>query len=482
MEFPEEDLARLNLALGLSKNLSEQLEANKNRVGDLYPWTQSSDLSELTGFIHASDDLSPELRNLASLTKINYLPVVVNYLTNAMSVAGISRDGTAYTPAWEQWQATNMPNKEKWIYNNAFSFAESIIVIGFGTDGRPAVRVTNPSKIAGFKFNWNDDVPSYVMEQVNAKDAIYDIYDDKYIYRVKIQPSSTVPELQSITIHGFNVIPVVSYLNDFDWVREVSVGEIGPYINAQKLIFKSLWDAQATSHSQGFKVRYITGVEFPEEEVDDDGNPTTERAKKYLQQIRMDSLIVAPNKDARIGVLPETSIDGLLKNVEANVQHLATTSNTPFFVLQQQVANISTDTANVMTQNTRNKIRDRRLRFGAAHRRLISLYMFVLGEDVKPEEISITWAATDPVQMGAFMDALGKGVAMLKIPYRATWNKLQDIGFTPEDIAYAIELDDEAQRQNNALMGSVLGAQADMDNAGLPEPGDDSEAADGLVA
>lgn len=474
-EFPQEDLPRLVYLYDNAKDLQSQLETQKNEVNRLHPWTQSNSIDELSSFSWRSDDINPELRELANLTKVNYIPVITNYLTNALQVSGITREGRSYSDAWGRWVANEMPQKEKWLYKNCFNYAESVAIVKIGWDGHAQVKASNPLKVTVFKFDINDAFPSFAIEETNAKKGKYSIYDDRYIYHVTIKNGGKNAGIviDGIESHGFTRCPVVSYLNEYDLVKETATGEVSPYINAQKLIFKTLWDAEATSHSQGFKVRYITGIELPDEEFDEDGNPITNRAKKYLAEVRMDSLIISPNKDARIGTLPETPIDGLLNNVEAAVQHLAAISTTPFYILQQTLSNISTDTAITATQNTRNKIADRQQRFGSAHRNLISLLMEAEGKYISPEEIQIVWKATDATQLAAYADAFGKIASQLKVPAKAFWNKLTDIGFTPEEIEYAHELAAQEEQANRAFNDAVIGSVSDQANAGLPEPTDE---------
>lgn len=472
-ELPQEDYLRYNFMLSIATDLQSQLEKQKTSVESLYPWTQSSKVEQLTGFIYKSEGLSPELQNLASLTKVNYLPVIVNYLTNALQVSGITKEGRSYTEAWKAWNSQEMSQKEKWLYKNTLNYAEGIAIIKRGWDGHGRVVIASPQKVGAFRFDFNDRFVSYGIEVVNLEKRRYNIYDDKYIYGIRFSKSpKNEPEVEFIEEHGFTRCPIVSVLNEWDLVKEKATGEIEPYINAQKLIFKALWDTEATSHSQGFKVRYITGLELPEEEVDDEGNPITDRASKYLAEIRQDSLLVSPNPETRIGTLPETPIDGLLKNVEAAVQHLAAISTTPFYILQQTLSNISTDTAITATQNTRNKIADRQQRFGAGIRNIISLLMELEGDFVEPEDIQIIWKATDQTQLAAYADAWGKIKTSLDIPAKAFWNKLTDIGFTPEDIELAYELYAEKEEQERRFSNAVLGSVSDSESAGLPEPDD----------
>lgn len=478
-ELPQEDYFRYSLMLQFAQPLREQLDKQKTNVETLYPWTTSTDLQKMTGFIYKSEGLSPELRALSELTKVNYIPVIVNYLTNALQVSGITKDGRSYTDAWKIWNTQEMSQKEKWLYKNTLNYAEGIAIVKRSWDGKGQVEIASPQKILASRFNFNDRYVSYAIETVNLDKRLYKIYDDKYIYTLRFsKQAKTEPTVELVEEHGFSRCPVVSILNDFDIVREKAVGEVEPYINAQKLIFKTLWDAQATSHSQGFKVRYITGIELPDEDFDEEtGAPLTNNAAKYLAEVRMDSLLVSPNKDAKIGTLPETPIEGLLKNVEASVQHLAAISTTPFYILQQTLSNISTDTAITATQNTRNKIADRQQRFGAGIRNIISLLMELDGEFTEPEELQVIWKATDSTQLAAYADAWGKMKTSLEIPAKAFWNKLTDVGFTPEDIELAWELDAERAAQERRFSDAVIGSVGDASDAGLPEPEDNLDEA-----
>ena len=468
-EFPEADMTKLLFVNFAARGLKNQLNAQKNEVQRLWPWTQSADITGLTGFQYKTDNLSAEYRNLSEISKVNYIPSIIGFFVDSIRVVGFTRKGEAIPQLWDAWNKHDMAQKSSSQMKAALEYGEGLLYTSIGVDGEPTKSVAvNPAKFSAFRTNFNDTLPSHVIEDLGNN--LYKVYDNKYIYSLSIpDEEDRNVEFLNIQENGLNRMPFCSVVPNWDIVKETRQSEVDRAINTQKLIFKSIWDTLATSHSQGFKVRYITGVELPDEEFDENGNPVTQNAKNYLQQLRQDSLLVTPNKDAQIGTLPETPIDGLLKGVESAITHMATTMFVPLYVFNQGLSNIGLETANIANQSTVGKLNGLITRITAPIRYQASLLLAAEGLEVPQEEIEVQFAPVNTLLLSQFVDALGKTVALLGFPGEVLWSSLVKQGaITPQQLEQAYIVRDKKEAAQAQFDSQLFGTTPEPSS--LPEP------------
>ncbi len=415
----------------------EQERDRLEHIDRWYRWTQEE--------IKLPRKSTPELRQLADLSKVPWLQLVVTGTAQAMYVDGYrSRldqsdptdppDGEreapgALSPPWRTWMANGMDRRQIAVHRAALAYGYSFVTVLPGEDpltGRPqaVLRGASPRKVYAL---WDDpaedDWPRYALRVVDKhRDDEYRLHllDDTAVHTILVAESGTKVTYQGAPqVHDAGVCPVVRYANMLD-LDGRTPGEVEPFIPLAARINKTAYDRMLTQHFNSWKVRTVAGMAEPD--VDEDANRT--RLK-----LRQDDLLIAEDPDTKFGSLDETPLEGFIAAHRADVETLAAVSQTPTHELTGQMANLSAEALAAARASLNQKVTERQKSFGQFHAQALRLAAALDGDDEYATDITgrVTWQDMEIRSISQAMDALGKGATMLGIPPTALWARIPGV-------------------------------------------------------
>jgi len=381
---------------------------------------------------------TPELRQLAELSKVPWLNLVVTVCAQAMYVDGYRSgldepnepdDGKspAPSPLWQTWLANGMDRRQIGLHRAALAYGYAFTKVLPGVDPltgdkRAVIRGASPRKLfAVFEDPAEDDWPQYAMQVLSSKGDRHDVlvFDDQAVHTLTIEDSGTKVTYQDFRLHDAGVCPIVRYANMLDLEGRAS-GEVEPFIPLAARINRTSYDRLITQHFSSWKVRTVAGMAEPD---------TEEEAVRKKLHLRQDDLLVAEDPDTKFGTLDETPLDGFIAAHRHDVETLAAVSQTPTHELTGQLANLSAEALAAARASLNQKVVERQKSMGASHRQTLQLAASVDGLDswARDETGRVTWQDMEIRSMAQAADALGKMVTMLGVPPTATWGRIPGV-------------------------------------------------------
>jgi hypothetical protein len=419
----------------------EQEQRRLERIDCWYRWRHED--------IKIPRKATQELRQLADLSKVPWLNLVVTVCAQAMYVDGYrSRldepnepgDGRVPDPSppWRTWLANGMDRRQIGLHRAALAYGYAFTKVLPGEDPltgeeRAVIRGVSPRKMfAVFDDPAEDDWPQYAMQVMASKGDRHEVlvFDDTAVHTLVIEDTGTKVTYGDARLHDAGVCPIVRYANILDLEGRAS-GEVEPFIPLAARINRTSYDRLVTQHFSSWKVRTVAGMAEPD---------TEEAANRKKLQLRQDDLLVAEDHDTKFGTLDETPLDGFIAAHRHDVETLAAASQTPTHELTGQLANLSAEALAAARASLNQKVTERQKGIGASHRQTLQLAAAVDGQQewARDESGRVTWQDMEIRSMAQAADALGKMVTMLGVPPTATWGRIPGVEKT--DVAEWMEL------------------------------------------
>lgn len=413
-----------------------------------------------------------ELRQLAELSRVPWLSLVVTATAQAMYVDGYrsrldpaggpTRDRPDVAPPWRTWMANGMDRRQIAVHRAMLAYGYSFTTVLPGVDPmtgekQSVMRGVSPRKMYAL---WDDpaedDWPLYAMRIVESTRTghLVRVYDDTAVHSLRVDDASAVTYLGPPMIHESAVCPVVRFANMLD-LDGRTPGEVEPFIAVAARINKTAYDRMLVQHFNSWKVRTVSGMAEPDN-VDD--------ATRKKLQLRQDDLLVAEDPDTKFGTLDETPIEGLIAGHRADVETLAAVSQTPTHELTGQMANLSAEALAAARASLNQKVVERQKSAGSSHAQTLRLAAAQEGHDDYARDVTgrVTWQDMEIRSMSQAVDALGKASTMLLIPPSALWSRIP--GVEKSDVDEWIRLAEEGD--------PITRMQAELARQGTPvEPG-----------
>jgi hypothetical protein len=429
-----------------------------------------------------------ELRQLAELSRVPWLTLVVTATAQAMYVDGyrseLDRDGqdeddspTAMSRPWRSWLANGMDRRQIAVNRTGLAYGYSFMKVLPGEDpltGRDmsVMRGVSPRKMfALWEDAAEDDWPQHTMQVVESTRNgrhLVKVLDDTAEHTLEVDDAgSKVTYLGTPRIHDAGICPVVRFANMLD-LEGRTPGEIEPHIPIAARINKTAYDRLLTQHFNSWKVRTVAGMAEPDEE---------ETANRKKLQLRQDDILVAEDPDTKFGSLDETPLEGFIAAHRADVETLAAVSQTPTHELTGQMANLSAEALAAARASLNQKVTERQKSFGASYAQVLRLAAALEGDEGYATDPTgrVTWQDMEIRSMSQAADALGKMAEMLHVPPTALWSLVPGVEKT--DVAEWIKLAEEGdpiskmqqalERQRQAPTRRVvdMAAQGQQDGA-----------------
>ncbi|MFI8452160.1 phage portal protein [Streptomyces erythrochromogenes] len=427
-----------------------------------------------------------EYKLLAERAVHNWLPWVVAAPLQNLQVDGFRPSTGKGTEVWDVWQANRMDARQGIVHEGALVFGHSYVAVVPDHDGPKMVPISAMRIWAAYDDPVSDEFPLYAVQIFNHPDsgtlerARY--YDDREIVEITYKETTgtfgetyTTPQVAGRKPHGFGVTPVVRFAASIDLLGR-SVGLVQPLIPVCDRINQTWFDLLIAQTYGSFKVRYATGMAPPLDIDPATGEVRTdpETGEPLYRAVQFDPtrVMMAEDPDTKFGQLDETSLDGFLKSLELNVQHMAAVSQTPPHYLLGNMANLSADALAAAESALTRKVDALKQSFGEAWESVLRLAAKALGKTklATDRKAQVVWRDTGSRSLAQTADAYGKLVQMVSVPPEALWDKLP--GFSQTDVdrfhEYA-EKADPAQKMATALAKATAIPQVAPNNS-QPQP------------
>jgi hypothetical protein len=406
-----------------------------------------------------------ELRQLALLSRVNVLRLVVDTVAQSMFVDGFRGSGLEDNEAaWQVWQANRFDARQIGVHRAALAYGEAYVSVVPGTlwtpsgeQDMPVLRGASPRQMTA---SWGDDDewPMWALEK--RRNGVWRLYDDTAYYDI-VENRDSVEGLSVIGFveHGAGVCPVVRYRASVDLDDEAEGcpwGEINESLmHLQDQINATTFGLLVAQHYGAFRQRYIIGWLAEDE-----------NAKLKASASKLWTFEDAP-QDVQVGEFGQTELSGYIESREASIRHLAAVSQTPAHELIGELINLSAEALAAAEASQRRKITERQTTMGESHEQMLELAARMNGTPAADDSY-VRWRDTEARSMAATVDALGKLVQMLGVPPQEVWDMVP--GITPQQV----ERWKAAAANGDALanLTSMLEGQA---NAGAPPVPEDDE-------
>lgn len=379
-----------------------------------------------------------EFREVFGNFSDNWCELVVSATRERLKIEGFrfAQDQQADDDAWAMWQYNALDAEAGLAHAEAIKLGESYVMVGPGGE-YPEITVEHPSQVivemapggrrhrlAALK-RWEDE-DGHARANVYLPDAVYRYRTARPI-RSGILDSRTewVPDEIGAVVNSLGVVPVIPLRNNPSMLGG-GRSDLEQVIPVQNAINKTMMDMLVASEMQGFRQRYATGIEIPEDP--DTGEPIE---NKFLpSQARVWNV---PDKDASFGEFGQVDLAGFVREIEMLIQHLAARTRTPpHYLLGQSGAFPSGESLKATETGLVAKVRRKQVDFGEAWEEALRLAFLLRGDKERAQLISAEtlWADPESRSEGETVDALVK-MATLGVPFSALWSRW---GATPEEV------------------------------------------------
>ena len=376
-----------------------------------------------------------EYSDLAERSYTPWLPLVITALVQTMFVSNIKIPGLApdaVAAVQKVWNRNELGGKQVSLYRDTFSHGTGFGVSLPGRDPltgapMPVIRFVSARRMAAF---WADttDYPMFTIEadryvdQRNSGWSVQ-IMDENATHFIMCKGDGEARSdwfYKDYVEHGTGVTPAAMYVNMIDLDGQAS-SEIEPLIPIAKRIDQTEFDRLVVQRFGAWKVRYITGLVKP-------SNVTEEEHARTLIKLKISDLLTVEGKDAHIGTLDETQLDGFIKAREADIRDLSAVSQTPPHHMLGLASNMQPESLAAVNANLVNKSFERKTGAEMAHRRLLRVAAMQMGERREAEayDMQFTWRDTETRSLAQAADALGKLATGLNVPVEMLWRRIPD--------------------------------------------------------
>lgn len=381
-----------------------------------------------------------EYRLLAERAIHNWLPWVVAAPLQNLQVDGFRPSSGKGTDVWDAWQSNRMDARQGIVHEGALVFGHSYVAVVPDADGPKMVPISAMRIWAAYDDPVTDEFPLYAVQVFKSPDsgvierARY--YDDREIVDLDLTDRTT-PTVTARRSHRLGVTPVVRFAASLDILGR-SVGLVQPLIPVCDRINQTWFDLLVAQTYGSFKVRYVTGMAPPLDVDPATGEVRTdpETGEPLYRSVQFDPTraMMAEDPDTKFGQLDETPLDGFIKSLELNVQHLAAVSQTPPHYLLGNMANLSADALAAAEAALMRKVDALKQSFGESWETVLRLAAKALGKTklANDRKAQVVWRDTGSRSLAQTADAFGKLVQMVSVPPEALWDKLP--GFSQTDV------------------------------------------------
>jgi hypothetical protein len=415
-----------------------------------------------------------EFYRLLSLTKSNYMGLVVDATSERLAVEGFRIGGgaDADSDTWDIWQYNNFDNDSDQAILEALITGQSYVLVAPNPDegGKPLLYAEHPSqsiveyvpgtgrrlRAAGLKV-WRDDWTGLLMATLYLPDGLY-----KFAAEAKTTGVAGV-NWQARTVRGeqwpapnlLGVVPLIELTNN-PRLLTGGVSEIADVVGVQDRICKTLADRLMTQDYGAFPQKWATG--YPESDADGVQNRV---------DVGHNRLVTSDVAETKFGQWEAAPLDPYSAAKREDVKDIASRTRTPAQYLLGEMANVNGETLKAAESGLVSKVRQRQRSYGEGLEAVVRLSRQIAGLGDGTETIETIWRNPEFRTEGELVDALVK-MSTIGVPHEALWERW---GATPLEIERwkQMAVDQAALDPVGAL--TRLQGQQDPTTGPPPEPG-----------
>lgn len=419
-------------------------------------------------------------RRFQQQSKTNFCSLVAESVIERLRVTGFRAGGDATDEldkqAWGWWQSNHLDADSGLVHRAAIVMSRAYVIVGehpevpgqpmvTGEDPRQVIHESAPGnrrqRLAALKTWWDDpagrqlavlylpDSIHYYRGEGRTEDQTAQPWTDS---KWEADTSDDYPN--GVAVNSLGEVPVVPFLNRPDLSGQ-TLGEFEDVLPVQDRINTEVLDRMVISAMQAYRQRWATGVDL----TDENGQPSGgfDPGADLLWNVADDN--------AKFGEFSPVNLEGVLKAVEADVQHLAAITRTPPHYLLGAMVNISGDALGAAETGLTSKVSERSQEFGESWEMVYQLAGKITGDTV-PDDCEVIWQ--DP-QFRTLTEMAAANVQLVTagVPWRT---RMALLNFTPSQIDRM-----QTERVSDAMITAALAPSPPSGPA--PSGGQDGAAA-----
>lgn len=452
-------------------------------------------------------DAPAEVRELARISRINLIKIVVQSLVESLFLDNIrvSQQDIAddpnmpepnldvpespddvITPIWQALQTNRFDRRQSGLYRAVFQYGVGYTVVTPGSP-EPVVRPLSPRTMTAF-YGDDPDYPRQALER--RRDGSFRLYEQSsgggaVVWTLAYDPEKKrfAAETEPVDL-GIDYVPVIKYVADEDLDLDdepasqepvgtfntrnttcVVAGEVAPLMTLQDQQDVASFGLQAAMWYTAFRQRWVVGW-----------TPESRAAKMKSAASQLWTFDDDPD-NIRLGEFTETNLDGFLRTRDAVLRYGATLSQTPVHELIGELVNLSAEALAAAEAGRDRKVDLAKVCLGESHEQTSQTIGVYKGIDV-PNTIEVVWKDTSARAFGALVDGLGKLAQMLNVPPEMLWDRIP--GVTRQDVVRWREA--AANGDSIGQLTNLLSAQgAGAAGAPISNPDGTSTTGSGLI-
>lgn len=373
------------------------------------------------GVPEVPDNAGDELVDIARLSVLNVLGLVVNAFTTPLAVEGFrSATDDANAAVWGQWQADRLDARQAEVYRPAVTYGSSY-AIGL----KDETRIRSPRQAIAVYVDPRVDLwPIYALEHWVDNSGLKPVrkgrlYDATHCYpvdlgnagiryrrvdgdqvarlavRVAYDPEDAFEHEGSD--RGVPVCPVTRFVNDRD-AEDLVVGEVEPLIRDQRAINTVNFDRLVVSRFGAFPQKYVIGW------APEDAAQLARASVARLMQFDD-----APDM-VNVGSFPAASVEPYNSLIASMYVHIAKKAQVPVAAVMDKAENVGADTIAALDAPYQNKLNHKRRSFGESWEQHLRLKGAQNSIDV-PDDAEVVWDTTEARSYAQVVDGISKLIA-----------------------------------------------------------------------
>jgi hypothetical protein len=364
-------------------------------------------------------------KRLMQEARTNWCELVVNAVAERLAVQGFSfGDPDIDALVWDIWQASHMDADSEMVQTDALVCANSTCGVWPDEDNPLGVTIypEHPMQITLLY------APGTRRKPVAAYKSVLDIEGEQEVsdteQEILITPDAAITWFGTWEpVYQPNPTGIVPYVDVIPAPRTIGPprSELHAAATIQQRINTTTYNRLVATDFGAFRQVTATGVKVKGA----DGRPVPPF------NVGADRLLASENENAKIGVIPESSLRGYIDAVKEDVAALAAITQTPPHYLLGQIVNASGDALKAAESGLVSKVQRRAAHIGEAWEEVARLALGFMGHPGAVNfSAQVIWRDFETRSEGVVVDALTK-MAQLGVPRDVLWAKW---GASPQDI------------------------------------------------